>query len=80
MTELSHDRQRLIEECQGLVRSLALQIKTKAPASIELDDLISYGQIGLAEAARDFDPDRGFRFSTFAYYRMRRRSTTAFPR
>src|SRR5208283_2046945 len=41
------------------------------PSSIELEDLISYGQIGLAEAARDFDPERGFRFSTFAYYRVR---------
>jgi len=71
MTGLTHDRQQLIQECQGLVRSLALQIKGKIPPSIDLEDLISYGQIGLAEAARDFDPDRGFRFSTFAYYRVR---------
>ena len=38
---------------------------------MELDDLIAYGQVGLAEAARDFDPSRGHRFSTFAYYRIR---------
>jgi len=65
------DRARLIEECQGLVRTLAQQVRSKSPAQVELDDLIAYGQVGLAEAARDFDVSRGHRFSTFAYYRIR---------
>jgi RNA polymerase sigma factor for flagellar operon FliA len=38
---------------------------------VDLEDLVAYGQIGLAEAARDFDPGRGGRFSTYAYYRIR---------
>lgn len=63
--------QTLIEECQPLVHSLALQIHRKLPPYIDRDDLIAYGQVGLAEAARDFDPTRGSRFSTFAYYRIR---------
>jgi RNA polymerase sigma factor for flagellar operon FliA len=54
-----------------MVRSLALSIHRKLPPQYELDDLISYGQVGLAEAAREFDPDRGSQFSTFAYYRIR---------
>jgi len=62
---------RLVEECQGLVRTLAQQVHSKAPSQVELDDLIAYGQVGLAEAARDFDASRGHRFSTFAYYRIR---------
>ena len=33
--------------------------------------MISYGQLGLAEAARDFDITRGGQFTTFAYYRIR---------
>lgn len=61
----------LIEQCQGLVRSLASSISRKLPSYIELDDLIEYGQIGLIEAARDFDPQRGGQFSTYAYYRIR---------
>ena len=61
----------VIEENQGLVRSLALKIHRKLPPHVELDDLVAYGQIGLAEAARDFDPARGGRFSTYAYYRIR---------
>jgi RNA polymerase sigma factor FliA len=63
--------QALIEECQGLVRSLAARIHRKMPPHVDLDDLVAYGQMGLAEAARDFDAARGTQFSTFAYYRIR---------
>jgi RNA polymerase sigma factor for flagellar operon FliA len=61
----------LIEGCQGLVRSLAAQIYRTLPAHVELEDLVAYGQVGVAEAARDFDPALGNEFSTYAYYRIR---------
>ncbi len=63
--------QELVNECQGLVRSLAQAIHRKLPPNVELDDLVAYGQVGLAEAAKEFDPARGSRFSTYAYYRIR---------
>jgi RNA polymerase sigma factor for flagellar operon FliA len=65
------ERDRLITNCQGLVRSIAWKIHQRLPASVDLDDLVSCGQVGLAEAARDFDPDRGGQFTTFAWYRVR---------
>lgn len=65
------DPQILIEECQGLVRSIALRAHSRAAHRVELDDLIAYGQVGLAQAAREFDPSRANRFSTYAYYRIR---------
>jgi RNA polymerase sigma factor for flagellar operon FliA len=71
MAALVKTREQLIEECQGLVRSLAAKIQQGLPRHLDLDDLISYGQVGLAEAARDFDPGRGGQFTTFAYYRIR---------
>jgi len=71
MTSLSRSPQDLINECQGLVRSLATTIRRKLPPNVELDDLVAYGQVGLAEAAKEFDPSRGSRFSTYAYYRIR---------
>ncbi|MDQ3331211.1 MAG: sigma-70 family RNA polymerase sigma factor [Planctomycetota bacterium] len=61
----------LMQQCQGLVRSLAKQIHSTLPRSADLDDLIGYGQVGLAEAARVFNPDVNVKFSTFAYYRIR---------
>lgn len=71
MTPERNAAQQLIEGCQNLVRSLAWKIHSKLPSHVDVDDLIGYGQVGLAEAARDFDPARGLQFSTFAYYRIR---------
>ena len=51
--------QQRIEECQGMVRSLALSISRKLPRSVELDDLIAYGQVGWGEAARGPRSNRG---------------------
>ena len=61
----------LIYSCQGLVRSIAWKIHQKLPRSVDLDDLIGFGQVGLAEAARDFDQSRNVQFTTYAYYRIR---------
>ena len=63
--------QQLIADGQALVRSLALGVARSIPMPVDLDDLIAYGQVGLAEAAREFDPQNGARFTTFAYYRVR---------
>jgi RNA polymerase sigma factor FliA len=65
------DRQQLMMSCQGLVRALAWKIHRKVSHRIDLEDLVSYGQVGLAEAARDFDPERGIQFTTYAYHRIR---------
>ncbi len=65
------ERQRLINSCQGLVRSIAWKIHQRLPAHVDLEDLVSFGQVGLAEAARDFDISRGGQFTTFAWYRIR---------
>jgi RNA polymerase sigma factor for flagellar operon FliA len=71
MTATRQASQELIEQHQHLVRSIAISVRRKAPRHIELDDLVAYGQVGLAQAARDFDPKRGTSFSTYAYYRIR---------
>lgn len=63
--------QELIAGCQGLVRSLAWKIHCKLPRSVDLDDLVSYGQLGLVEAARDYEASRGGQFTTYAYHRVR---------
>lgn len=65
------DRQHLITSCQGLVRSIAWKVHQRLPPHVDLEDLVAYGQVGLAEAARDFDSGRGGQFTTYAWYRVR---------
>lgn len=71
MSAPSNPTHQLIADNQGLVRSLAKRVHRTLPSYVEMDDLVAYGQMGLAEAARSFDPARGHQFSTFAYYRIR---------
>ncbi len=61
----------LVQEGQGLVRSIAIRVFRGLPVPMDLDDLIAYGQVGLTEAAQKFDPSGKTRFTTFAYYRIR---------
>ena len=63
--------EQLMREHQGLVRSIAWQIMQKLPATADIEELIQDGNLGLAEAARKFDHKRGFRFTTFAFRRIR---------
>ena len=64
-------REQLIEQGQALVFSLAARIARSVPVRVDLEDLIGYGELGLAQAARDFVPDRGAEFTSYAYYRVR---------
>ncbi|MBN2800858.1 MAG: FliA/WhiG family RNA polymerase sigma factor [Deltaproteobacteria bacterium] len=40
-------------------------------AGVQLEDMVSYGAIGLLEAFDRYDESRGIQFSTFAEYRIR---------
>jgi RNA polymerase sigma factor for flagellar operon FliA len=64
-----HERVFLLH--QGLVRALAWRLHRRTGRYVEIDDLIAYGQIGLLEAIRSFDEERGIKFSTYAWYRVR---------
>ncbi len=54
-----------------LVRMIAARIYTRLGASVELDELMAAGQLGLLEAAQRYDPGRSATFATFACYRIR---------
>ena len=62
--------QELIEEHQPLVISIASRIYKRLPRFISYDDVLSYGQLGLAQAARTYQPSPDAKFATFAYYRI----------
>ena len=54
-----------------LVRKLALQLLAKLPASVELDDLLQTGSIGLLDAMRRYQESPGATFETYACARIR---------
>ncbi len=61
-------RDALIEQHLHYVRTIAYDIVRKLPPSVELDDLIAYGNLGLVRAAEKYNPARGVSFVTFAHY------------
>ena len=73
-------RRRLIESNLRLVVSVArryLAQAARAGHAMDLGDLIQEGNIGLFKAVEKFDPERGFRFSTYAYWWIRQAITRA---
>ncbi len=68
---LSQDRKEILEKYGPYVRSLAATVRKQFSAQLELDELISYGQVGLLEAADRFDAKVGANFLTFAHYRIK---------
>ncbi|GBC99013.1 RNA polymerase sigma-D factor [bacterium HR17] len=61
----------LVKAYLPLVKRTVARIKPMLPPSVEEDDLISYGLIGLLEAMDRFDQHRGVPFEAFAVQRIR---------
>jgi len=59
-------RELLILQYLPLVRSIARMMALTLPHTVEVDELVGYGVIGLINAARRFDPKRGVKFETYA--------------
>jgi len=64
-------RDKMLNEYLPLVRNVAGRMAIGFPKSVELNDLISTGVIGLIEAFNNYDPSRGVKFETYAVPRIR---------
>jgi RNA polymerase sigma factor for flagellar operon FliA len=68
---LAEHQQERVAAGLPFVESLARRMASTMPHSIDLDDLVQDGVLGLIDAAHRFDADRGIKFETFAERRVR---------
>lgn len=55
----------------SLVKRIAYHLSTKLPDTVQIDDLIQAGRLGLLEAIKNYDPNQGALFDTYAGIRIR---------
>lgn len=60
-----------VDKHAPMVKRIAYHLKSRLPASIQLDDMIQAGMIGLLEAANHYDAGQGASFETYASIRIR---------
>ncbi len=69
MNEVSSDT--LLEQHAGLIKRIAQHLAARLPPTVDTDDLMQAGAVGLLECANRFDPSHGASFATYASIRIR---------
>jgi RNA polymerase sigma factor for flagellar operon FliA len=64
-------RDQLILHYSPLVKYVAGRVAVGLPQTVDQADLVSYGVFGLIDAIEKFDPDRGYKFETYAIARIK---------
>ncbi|MGB5760220.1 MAG: RNA polymerase sigma factor WhiG [Acidimicrobiales bacterium] len=70
-TGAQQERDELIVYYAPLVKYVASRIAAGLPQTVDQSDLVSYGMFGLIDAITKFDPERGFKFETYAISRIK---------
>jgi RNA polymerase sigma factor for flagellar operon FliA len=65
------DKNHLVEVYAPLVKRLAYHLMAKLPASVQIDDVIQNGMLGLLDAINRFEEGLGAQFETYAVQRVR---------
>lgn len=64
-------REQLIQEYLPYVKRIVQRIAAHLPASVDVDDLMNVGVIGLIQAVDRYDPKRDNKFMTYAIFRIK---------
>lgn len=65
------NKTQLVEQYAPLVKRIAYHLMMRLPASVQVEDLMQNGMMGLLEAASRYDDDFGAQFETYAGQRIR---------
>jgi len=65
------DKQRYLKEYAPLVKRMAHHLLTRLPASVQLDDIMQAGMMGLIDAVSRYEESHGTQFETYATQRIR---------
>ena len=65
------DKNQCLRDYAPLVKRIAHQMMSKLPYSVQIDDIIQAGMIGLLDAASRYDEIHGAQFETYATQRIR---------
>ena len=65
------NKDQLVQRFAPLVKRIAYHLMARLPASVEVDDLVQNGMIGLLDAIAKFEAGMGAQFETYAAQRVR---------
>jgi RNA polymerase sigma factor for flagellar operon FliA len=65
------EKERLVSQYAPLVKRIAYHLMAKLPASVQVDDLVQNGMLGLLDALGRFEEGLGAQFETYAVQRIR---------
>ncbi len=65
------EKERLITQHAGLLKRVAYHMASRLPDTVQVDDLMQAGVIGLLDAASKYDASQGASFETYANIRIR---------
>jgi len=65
------EKERLVNQYVPLVKRIAYHLMAKLPASVQVDDLVQNGMLGLLDALGRFEEGMGAQFETYAVQRIR---------
>ncbi|MBD3390426.1 MAG: FliA/WhiG family RNA polymerase sigma factor [Chitinivibrionales bacterium] len=64
-------KDKLLVEYAHLVKYIVYRLAVNLPQTVDRDDLISAGILGLIKSVETFEPERGFKFETYAGHKIR---------
>jgi len=65
------DKEQFVEKFTPLVKRIAHHMMARLPASVQVDDLIQAGMIGLLDAIKRYEGSHGRQFESYAAQRIR---------